>query len=88
MANVVSVNYNAICNFYGGDPNVPLEGKCRNINFGLATKARACKGANQKGSLGYGESCESMFVRGSFVHQKFSNFALTNLLFGCVGSCE
>jgi hypothetical protein len=27
MASVVSVNYNAIHNFYGGDPNVPLEGK-------------------------------------------------------------
>jgi hypothetical protein len=29
-----------------------------------------------------GESCESMFARGSSVHQKCSNYALTNLLFG------
>jgi hypothetical protein len=27
MVDVISVNYNAICNVYGGDPNVPLEGK-------------------------------------------------------------
>jgi hypothetical protein len=33
-------------------------------------------------SLGRGESCESMFARGSSVHQKCSNYALTNLLFG------
>jgi hypothetical protein len=30
-------------------------------------------------NLGHGESCESMFVRGSSVHQKNSNYALTNL---------
>jgi hypothetical protein len=29
-----------------------------------------------------GESCESVFARGSFVHQKCSNYTLTNLLFG------
>jgi hypothetical protein len=29
-----------------------------------------------------GESCESVFVCGSFMHQKCSNYALTNLLFG------
>jgi hypothetical protein len=28
------------------------------------------------------ESCESVFARGLFVHQKRSNYALTNLLFG------
>ncbi len=28
-----------------------------------------------------GESCESMFARGSSVHQKCSNYTLTNLLF-------
>ncbi len=33
-------------------------------------------------SLSHGESCESMFARGSSVHQKCSNYALTNLLFG------
>jgi hypothetical protein len=33
-------------------------------------------------SLGRGESCESMFIHGSSVHQKCSNYALTNLLFG------
>jgi hypothetical protein len=32
-------------------------------------------------SLGHGESCESMFARGLFMHQKCSNYALTNLLF-------
>ncbi len=31
---------------------------------------------------GRGESCESMFARGSSVHQKCSNYALTNLFFG------
>jgi hypothetical protein len=34
---------------------------------------------------GYGEFCEScefVFAHGSFVHQKCSNYALTNLLFG------
>jgi hypothetical protein len=30
----------------------------------------------------YGESCESMYACGSSVHQKCSNYALTNLLFG------
>jgi hypothetical protein len=33
-------------------------------------------------TLGRGESCESVYVRGSFVHQKCSNYALTSLLFG------
>jgi hypothetical protein len=33
-------------------------------------------------SLGRGESCESMYACDSFVHQKCSNYALTNLLFG------
>jgi len=33
-------------------------------------------------SSGYGESYESMFAYGSFVHQECSNYALTNLLFG------
>jgi hypothetical protein len=33
-------------------------------------------------SLGHGESCESVFARGLFMHQKFSNYTLTNLLFG------
>jgi hypothetical protein len=32
-------------------------------------------------SSGCGESCESMFARGSSVHQKCSSYALTNLLF-------
>jgi hypothetical protein len=32
-------------------------------------------------SLGRGESCESVYVRGSSVHQKCSNYAITNLLF-------
>ncbi len=33
----------------------------------------------------YDEFCESMYTRCSFVHQKCSNYALTNLLFGlCV----
>jgi hypothetical protein len=32
-------------------------------------------------SLGCGESCESVFARGLSVHQKCSNYALTNLLF-------
>jgi hypothetical protein len=27
MVDVINVNYNVICNVYGGDPNVPLEGK-------------------------------------------------------------
>ncbi len=36
------------------------------------------------GSLnsGHGESCKSVFAHGSSVHQKFSNYALTNLLCG------
>jgi hypothetical protein len=29
-----------------------------------------------------GESYESVFIRGSFVHQKCFSYALTNLLFG------
>jgi hypothetical protein len=33
-------------------------------------------------SLGRGESCESMYARDLFVHQKCSNYALTNFLFG------
>jgi len=33
-------------------------------------------------SPGHGESCESVFAHGSFVHQKCYDFALTNLLFG------
>jgi hypothetical protein len=33
-------------------------------------------------SPGHGEFCESVFARGSFVHKKCSNYALTNLLFG------
>jgi hypothetical protein len=33
-------------------------------------------------SPGRGESCESVFARGLSVHQKCSNYALTNLLFG------
>jgi hypothetical protein len=33
-------------------------------------------------SLGYGEFCGSMFARGSYKHQRCSNYALTNLLFG------
>jgi hypothetical protein len=33
-------------------------------------------------SLGWGESCESVFVCDSSVHQKCSNYTLTNLLFG------
>jgi len=33
-------------------------------------------------SSGCGESYESVFACGSFVHQKCSNYALTNLLFG------
>jgi len=33
-------------------------------------------------SPGYGESCGSMYACGSSVHQKCSNYALINLLFG------
>jgi hypothetical protein len=33
-------------------------------------------------SSSHGESCESVFTCSSFVHQKCSNYALTNLLFG------
>jgi hypothetical protein len=33
-------------------------------------------------SLIHGESCESMFAHGLSMHQKCSNYALTNLLFG------
>jgi hypothetical protein len=33
-------------------------------------------------SSGYGESCESMFACGSSMHQKCSNYAIINLLFG------
>jgi hypothetical protein len=33
-------------------------------------------------SLNHGESCESMFARGSSMHKKCFNYALTNLLFG------
>jgi len=32
--------------------------------------------------------CLFVFVRGSFVHQKCSNYVLTNLLFGLFGLCE
>jgi hypothetical protein len=33
-------------------------------------------------NLGCGESCEFIYARGLSVHQKCSNYALTNLLFG------
>jgi hypothetical protein len=33
-------------------------------------------------SPSHGESCESMYASGLFVHQKCSNYVLTNLLFG------
>ncbi len=33
-------------------------------------------------SLGRGESCESVLARGESMHQKCSNYAFTNLLFG------
>jgi hypothetical protein len=33
-------------------------------------------------SPGRGEFCESVFAHGSFVHQRCSNYALINLLFG------
>ncbi len=33
-------------------------------------------------SPGHGESCESMYVYNSSIHQKCSNYTLTNLLFG------
>jgi len=33
-------------------------------------------------SPGHDEFCKSVYARGSFVHQKCSNHALTNLLFG------
>jgi hypothetical protein len=32
--------------------------------------------------LGHGELCEFVYAYGLFVHQKWSNYALTNLLFG------
>jgi hypothetical protein len=35
-------------------------------------------------NLGCGESCGSVFARGLFVHQKCSNYTLTDLLFGFV----
>jgi hypothetical protein len=34
-------------------------------------------------SLGHGEFCESVFARGSSMHQKWSNYALTNLFSLC-----
>jgi hypothetical protein len=33
-------------------------------------------------SLGHGEACEFVFARGLSMHQKCSNYALINLLFG------
>jgi len=33
-------------------------------------------------SLGHGEACEFVFAHGSSLHQKCSNYAVTNLLFG------
>jgi hypothetical protein len=33
-------------------------------------------------NLSHGESCEFVYVRGSSMHQKCFNYALTNLLFG------
>jgi hypothetical protein len=50
--------------------------RCHNPNLGLMTKARACEGVS------HGESCESVFAHGLSVHQKCSNYALINLLFG------
>ncbi len=38
--------------------------------------------------MSHGESCESVFVRGSSMHQKCSNYALTNLLFGLCKSVK
>jgi hypothetical protein len=31
---------------------ISLPNICRNLNLGLVTKARACKGASQEGSMG------------------------------------
>jgi hypothetical protein len=39
-------------------------------------------GTDNTKSLGHGESCDSVFAHGSFVHQKCCNYALINLLFG------
>ncbi len=39
-------------------------------------------------SLGCGEFCEPMFAYSSSVHQKCSDYALTNLLFGYASPCE
>jgi len=40
------------------------------------------EGCGFPSSLGRGESCESIFAHGSSMHQKCSNYKLTNLLFG------
>jgi hypothetical protein len=40
------------------------------------------EGGGFPSSPSYGESCESVFAHGSSVHQKCSNYKLTNLLFG------
>ncbi len=40
MVDVTSANYNEICKLYGGDPNIPLEGKeCTYLTIGK----KACK---------------------------------------------
>jgi hypothetical protein len=33
-------------------------------------------------SMGYGEFCEFVYAYSLFMHQKWSNYTLTNLLFG------
>jgi hypothetical protein len=54
------------------------------LQSGVATHRVYYKGGRWwlPSSPGRDEFCESVFVRGSSVHQKCSSYALTNLLFG------
>jgi hypothetical protein len=70
-----------------GIPGLPLGSPRTKCHLDVAPMER-CRvyykgeGGGFPPSLGRGESCEFEVVRGSSKHQKRSNYALTNMLFG------
>jgi hypothetical protein len=73
-----------------GSPNFKNFGSWESwdkVTFGCSPVANHREHFKKEGggfppSLGRDESCESAYARGSSVHQKCSNYTLTNLLFG------
>ncbi len=66
---------------------LPLGSRRTKWHLGVSFMARhrvyyKGEGGGLPPSSGHGESCESIFAYGSSVHQRCSNSALTNLLFG------